>query len=486
MLFFLPLFRKSMLAFSLFAIGTICTLAHGATPAHEGSYAIVVSQATAADPAWARVIDALKVRHPQAKVLTHAGKVDDALPALTAMQPRYTAFVATPTEASREFVAAVSRLTRRYNADPYTDTCWGIITGFDAANALEMAKCPGFTVNSVSGNTAFETRCIPSGLWYDELKAGLQVETKKDGAVDQRQGPQDSTAGIVEGIQSCDLIIASSHGSERSWQLGHVYRNGFIVSKNGELFGKDTQGKMLPVAGGLEKAWMPVGNCLVGHIDGPDAFALAMMNAGKVRAAAAYTVTTWYGYAGWGLLDYFVEQPGRFTYAEAVRANRLALEHRLYSAWPKAAELQYEQGVKLGAPSTSGLKEQDGTGLLYDRDVLAFYGDPAAEVVMPKKWRAYEQELAAATKDGATQWTLTITGNAGADSFATVNTNGSQRGGRPIVQFLPHAIDPASVKVTEGAELKPVIGADWILVPRPSSYVAEQVLRIKFEALDKK
>jgi zinc protease len=158
----------------------------------------------------------------------------------------------------------------------------------------------------------------------------------------------------------------------------------------------------------------------------------------------------------------------------------------LYSAWPKAADLQYEKSLKLGASAVPGLNEQDGMGLLYDRDVLAFYGDPAADVVMPKKWRAYEQELTAAVdKAGVTQWTLSMTGNAGADSFATVNNNGSQRGGRPIIQFLPHGIDPASVKIIEGAELKPVIGVDWILVPKPSSYVAGQLLRVKFEALDK-
>ncbi len=432
--------------------------------AAEASYAIVISRATQADPAWAQVVAALHLRHPQAKIITYDNQVEEALPALSALMPRYSAFVATPAEAERKFVADVSRLARHLNADPYTDTCWGIVTGFDGANALEMAKCPGLTLNVVSGNTAFETRCVQSGLWFDELKAGLQVEVKPNGSVERRQGERDSTAGVVHGIENADLIIASSHGSERSWQLGHVYRNGFILSKNGELFGKDSNGKILPITGGREKAWLPVGNCLVGHIDGPDAFALAMMKSGKVRAGAAYTVPTWYGYAGWGLLDYFVEQPGRYTYAEAVWANRLALEQRLY-----------------GTPE---LTEQDRAGLLYDRDVLAFYGDPAAQVVMPPKWRAYEQKLEEKTANGKTVWTLTITGNAGADSFATVNTNGSQRGGRPIVAFLPKAVDPAKVKIVEGAEFKPVVGAGWVLVPRLTAYRAGEVVRVVWKVED--
>ena len=452
-----------------------------AAPA-EGGYAIVVSKATQADPAWAPVVAALKARHPQAQVIAYETKLTETLPTLSAQMPRYTAFVATPKEAGRAFVAEASRLARHFNADPYTDTCWGIVTGWDGANALEMAQCPGLTMNVASGNTAFETRCVSAGVWYDELKAGLQVETKKDGSVERRQGGRDSTAGVVQGIENADLLIASSHGSERSWQLGHVYRNGFIVSKNGELVGKDSEGKILKVEGGHEKAWMPVGNCLVGHIDGPDAMALAMMKAGKVRAAAGYTVPTWYGYAGWGLLDYFVEQPGRYTYAEAVRANRLALEQRLYAAWPKAAEMNFGEDVNLGKPATPGLTEQDGAGLLYDRDVLAFYGDPAAQVVMPEKWRAYEQKL----EKAANGWTLTITGNAGAESFATVNNNGSQRGGRPIVQFLPQAIDPAKVKVVEGAEWKPVFGPDWVLVPRPEHYKEGEVVRVGWVVEDGK
>ena len=34
----------------------------------------------------------------------------------------------------------IHRLTRRLDDDPYTDTRWGILTGFDAANALSIAS----------------------------------------------------------------------------------------------------------------------------------------------------------------------------------------------------------------------------------------------------------------------------------------------------------------------------------------------------------
>jgi len=42
-----------------------------------------------------------------------------------------------------------------------------------------------------------------------------------------------------------------------------------------------------------------------------------------------YVVPAWYGYAGWGCLDYYLEQPGRYTFSEAFFANPYALVHRL-------------------------------------------------------------------------------------------------------------------------------------------------------------
>ncbi len=77
----------------------------------------------------------------------------------------------------------------------------------------------------------------------------------------------------------------------------------------------------------------------MGHIDGPDAMALAFMNSAGVRQMMGYTVPTWYGYGGWGCLDYFVEQPGRYTFVEAFFANQHALIDRLETNFPDLARL---------------------------------------------------------------------------------------------------------------------------------------------------
>ena len=83
--------------------------------------------------------------------------------------------------------------------------------------------------------------------------------------------------------------------------------------------------------------------------------ALAWMNDVSVMQMIGYTKPTWFGYQGWGVLDYYVEQPGRYTLTEAFFANNHALIHRL---------------------GDSATPSRDIRGLKFDRDVVAFYGDP--------------------------------------------------------------------------------------------------------------
>ena len=115
-------------------------------------------------------------------------------------------------------------------------------------------------------------------------------------------------------------------------------------------------------------------------------------------------------------------------------------------------------------------------GLAFDRDVVAYYGDPKWSAKLAPGKLAYGQKL---TRKGNT-YTLTITPKQGEESFETVNNNGSQRGGRPIVAFLPNRVQ--AVQLLEGSDLSPVIADDFILVPRPKQYDGKQHLQVKFKA----
>lgn len=457
----------------------------GALWAAEGGYAIVVSKTTASDSAWQNVVATVVEKHG-ARVIQYETSVTEALDSLKRMFPRFTCFVARPDEAGREFVAAVHRLTRAYDDDPYTDTFWGILTGFDAANAIEIAKhAEPLVVRKVAAGTEVALEMCEEGLWYCELTQGRMVRKEKGQAPRELKGPADTTKALVDSLNEygADLFITSGHATERDWQIGYRYKNGSFRSGAGKMMGVDTAGKNWPVNSNNPKVYLAVGNCLMGHIDGADAMALAWMKSAGVRQMAGYTVPSWYGYAGWGCLDYFVEQPGRYTLTQAFVANDHALVNRIATFFPELLSLESKAGqmptarAAIGdAAKKAGLNANDARGLLYDRDVLAFYGDPAWEARMADNPKGWDQQLT--VNNG--EYVLELRAKSGGKSFDTVNKNGSQRGGRPIIQFLPHRIH--DVEILQGKDLGAVISDDFVLLPRPNAPDPSGIYRLRFRA----
>jgi len=453
--------------------------------AAASSYAVIASQQTAQDEDWKQVVESLAAAH-RAAVITFARSVEEAKAPLADQFPRYACFVARPEEADKAFVGQVHRLTRQLDADPYTDCFWGILTGYDAANALRIAKrTEPLTIRKVAAGTEFATEMVDEGVWYCELNQGKLV--KKDAgreAVEQR-APNDTTQALVETLNDgrVDLFITSGHATERDWQIGYRYANGSFRCAEGQLFGLDTRGQRFPIHSPHPKVYLPIGNCLLGNIDRRDCMALAWMNSAGVHQMLGYTVPTWYGYMGWGVLDYFVEQPGRYTFAEAFFANHHALVHRLAKCFPDVLNEPSGDTRRLRTrPALSeeakaaGLTTGDAVGLVYDRDVVAFYGDPAWPARMAELPKAYDQTL---TRTGD-KYTLEIKPRRGADSFRPINTNGSQRGGRPFVAFLPDRV--TGVRIVEGADLDPLITDDFILVPNPRACDPAKRYRVVFQA----
>jgi zinc protease len=220
----------------------------------------------------------------------------------------------------------------------------------------------------------------------------------------------------------------------------------------------------------------------MGHIDGPDAMALAFLRSAGVRQMIGYTVPTWYGYAGWGCLDYFLEQPGRYTLAEAFFANQQALLHRLEVNFPGIARVDTEPGktyrkqVQLTPQARkNGLGQGDARGLLYDRDAVAFYGDPAWSARMAKMSCCWEQVL----REEEGRFIFEIKPLRGEATFKPINTNGSQRGWRPIVEIFPWRLQ--KIEILQGKELEPLITDNFILVPNPRK-PGEGPYRVVFRA----
>ncbi len=166
-----------------------------------GGYSVVVSKTTRDDPQWRAVVDALVAKHG-AQVIVFDTSVDKALPELRRQFPRYACFVAKPTEAGREFVIAVNRLTRRLDNDPYTDVLWGILTGYNAECALRIAQYDKpLVIHRVAAATEVELSLCEEGVWYSELDRTKAVRKKAGEEPHPLKRRADSTKYLVDALE---------------------------------------------------------------------------------------------------------------------------------------------------------------------------------------------------------------------------------------------------------------------------------------------
>ena len=442
-----------------------------------GGYAVVVSKAAAADPEWARVVAALRKKY-DARVIVYGDSVGQARAELAQLMPRYACFVARPEEAGREFVIQVHRLTRRLDDDPYTDVVWGILTGYDAADALRIAaRSDPLVIRRRRGHRDSAGTVRRRRLVQRERQRGLRAEGRRreDRA---KSGPADSTQELVDTLNTFhpDLFFTSGHATEHDWQLGYSYRNGQFRCRDGVLRGIDLDRKSYPIDSPNPKVYLPLGNCLMGHIADRQSMALAFMHSGGVHQMCGYVVSTWYGYGGWGIKDYFFGQPGRFTLAEAFYANQQALVHELESRFPDSARTDLDQfnietdpGVLDRIAQKLGYKQwndrvKDNVGLLWDRDTVAFYGDPAWEARLVPHEQPWDQSLT--EQDG--MFTFRVTAK---QDIAW---------GRPPLALLPHRV--ASPTIVSGQEFKPTVSGLFVMLSAPQKLEKGKTYTVVFKS----
>lgn len=418
-------------------------------------YAIVAQQSVLDDADWSKVVDSLKEKRSaeyNVSVIVWNESVKDEL---IKTEPTYACFITKPEDASIEQLASVWQLTRDLDDDPYGDVIWGIITGFDANDALRLTQTQDMTVERALGGTSIALEYFKSGVAYDEGQKNHRVVKEEGKEIEDRQdAPDDTTRAIAEDLNSAQLFITSGHASERNWSIGYSYKNGFFVAKDGMLIGAPSNDKPFKIQATGSKIHLASGNCLLGHVDKPDCLALAMIRNANVDTLVGYVLPTWFGYMGWGVQDYYIEQPGRFTVAEAFFANNQALLNILE---------EDNKAIKENAPEEKLLDQMTRQGMLYDRDIVVLYGDPAWKNALAIQDSGWNQTLVSEkADDGRTIWTLTITPLKGDKSFSLVNGNGSQRSGRPFFQFFPGRVSGA--EVIEGAEYAPVVTENFIMV----------------------
>lgn len=445
------------------------------TVAQPPGYAVVVSKATLADADWVAVVDALVTRH-DGHVVPFEGAVTMARAGLTARMPGRTAFVLRPEEAGRDVVLDIHRMTRALDEDPYTDTLWGIVTGHSAGAALRLVapKEPLRIERGVAG-APIDLEVFEEGTWFSETEAGVWFDKPRGGRVERKKGPQDSVAALAKAFDRTQFILTSGHATERDWQPGYSYKNGQFRAKDGVLVGIDMSKGVHPVRSSEPKVYLAAGNCLMGHVDGRDAMALAFMNSAGVRQLVGYTVVTWYGAGGWGTRDWFFREPGRRSFADAWFANNQRITWRLHREFKGTERVTFDRWRDIrGAmakvssartddrPSRASLREN--TGLLWDRDTVAFLGDPAYDCRLKERSAPWTQKL----KVQGDEWTFTV--RAGSDTDA---------GGR-VFAWLPHRIGRA--EVIDAGGLEPVITDGFIMLADLGALRAGEERKVRFRA----
>ena len=450
-------------------------LAAEQVPPAQGSYAVVVSARTGADKAWWPVVEALKKKY-SARVITWQASVRDAQGEIAAWMPNYTCFVAQPEECGRDFVVAVHRMTRRLDADPYTDTLWGIITGYTADDALRLA-CqaePLALKKCLSGTSGGWMGPFEAGVAFDEGKAGGMRAKSAGGTLEDKGCPPDSTKSIVDYFnkEKPDCFITSGHATQHDWQIGYSFKGGQLRHKDGQLFGLDTQGQRYDIVSPNPKVYLPVGNCLIGEVSGRDCMVTSLIHSAGVLQMFGYTVPTWYGKGGWGIQEIFLGQPGRFTLAEAFFANMQAMLYEIETQFPKSAKVDFEQydleknrRLLEDLSARHGISGRDELGLLWDRDTVAFYGDPA--------WQARPA-------DGKLAWTQTLAVEGNRYTFTLAANESGSWPGKSIIAFLPQRV--ANVKITKGEDARPVITENFIMVPMKGKFQQGDKVEVVFEA----
>lgn len=369
-------------------------------------YAIVVSSKVLNDAAWkAATVDELLLKYPNAEVISWENDVTEAKTALAEFLPAFTAFVVKPEDAGVHFTIAVSHLTRELDEDPYTDTFWGVITGYDAEAARKVAAAQPIMIERALDCSGCDLTAFKRAWRYSEDHRGTMKTwcAETDEAVQTASCDTDNTHGVLERLQKdrVQFLATSGHATQHDWQMGYCGPNMQLRHKDGALIALDTKFKAYAAHTDEPKVYFANGNCLIGDIDKTDCMALSWMRDGGVRQMMGYTVTTWFGAQGWGTLGLFTDTAGMTTAAEAFHFTNAAIVETLERAIETtgATDLRtyrLKKIVQLNQPLSRQLAKwyaalpdeeraqkqaffKDVVGHLHDRDVVCFYGDPALE-----------------------------------------------------------------------------------------------------------
>ncbi len=465
------------------------------------TYAVVVSKETYLKKEWKLVADTLITKH-DADLILFQNEVEEVLPALKTKFPKYVCFVTTPEEAGFAWIVRTHRLLRKMDSDPYADAIHSTITGYTPEDALRVASA----TLPVMASRAL----ISAGVGIARYKEAYYLSTgvkgehghkKEDGTVARKnRGDADLTQFFVESWNTLDpdIVITSAHASQRNLEM--PFSQGNIICKEGKLYGYITNKRMIGADGQAKtekvkgvatllskpknpKVYFAVGNCLIGDIPDKNCMALAWMGYGHANQMTGYTATTWFGMVGWGTNKIWEQSGGEVPLNESFYFSNAALISRLNTFFPETINIDFDYDKKMDyatikdsisevlSKSTKAEVVHENIGMLWDRDVVAFYGDPKLEVFLDKA-HTIKATRSISISEAAGVYTVTIKAHAKHDV--------PKWDSPPVSIFLPHRVK--NIKLLKGSQFKPVITDNFVMVMAPGAWAAGVDYIVQFTA----
>lgn len=391
------------------------------------NYTVVTTESTSKDPAWAAVADALVAKYPGAQKVVLPAITEKALAeALRKTDARYAGIVLRPEEIGHTTINNIHRATRQVDDDIWGDCMWGVVTGHSAEDALRIAKdAKPLVIKRLLGTTNVGWHHFEYSFCITDWTNSPILE--QTGGVEPTVTTYDTSTAkgaelLDDGFQSlfaerlenaaAQMVVSSSHATQFNLEMpfsrGLIfpYNNRFYQLKRtqmrdffrplsmalrgkaadlGKLVEKDECPAIKP--DGTTRIWLAAGNCLFGDAHrSKHSMAVTALSAYTCNQVVGYTVPSWYGAGGWGTLSCFFDAANGTPLAEAWYMNNqfiLANTQKLDPVLLKvhfnddqiSARLQNDV-MRSGAKLTQQ-NAKDALGLVHDRDVVAFYGDPA-------------------------------------------------------------------------------------------------------------
>ena len=472
-----PHMKKLCLEFAAFCAALIVVPLSGLS----ADYVVAVEKTTKADPAWNGVVEVLKAKHSAAVVVYDGNEnLDGILPELKKNRPKYVCFVSKPETAGRAFVVRVSQLLRRLDDDLYGDALWGIITGYDAQDALRQAKVPRAKVvrRVASSMGAGALEGFDAGFASDEGNKDNFWRKLPGGKLEKVPTNGDPAMTMAEAFNTIDVdyFVTSGHGRERNWQIIYNKDDGYLShTEDASLIFTNQKHQSFRITNACPKIYLAAGNCLLGHVDRRDCMMTSWMHSGGTEQSCGYTHVTFFGFMGWGIKSLLEES--RCSFAEAFYLQNQLLLWILQNtrngvlATTEIDPALFKGGDPVSTMVNAHMKElveihdgqphmdQKSVGYLWDRDLVAFYGDPAYRVTFPAERRPYDISV----KGGKVEIVFRRDMDFGSSDDV--------RSARPIIALLERP--PTGRKLVDAAGKpvdKAVVTERFMLVPIAGAY----------------